>query len=53
MEKRELSYTVGRNVSGCSHYEKRYRGASKILKTALPHDLTVLLLGIYPETTIF
>ena len=51
MEKRELSYTVGRNVSGCSHYGKRYRGSSKILKTALPHDLTVLLLGIYPDKT--
>ena len=51
MEKRELSYTVGGNVSGCSHYGKRYRGSSKILKIDLPHDLTILLLGIYPDKT--
>ena len=29
MEKREASYTVGRNVSWYSHYGKRYGGSSE------------------------
>ena len=29
VEKREPSYTVGENVSGCSHYGKLYGGSSE------------------------
>ena len=29
VEKRELLYTVGRNVNWCSHYGKQYGGSSK------------------------
>ena len=29
VEKREPSYTVGRNVNWCSHYGKQYGGSSK------------------------
>ena len=35
-----------------SHYEEQHRGSLKKLKTKLPYDLAVLLLGIYPEKTI-
>ena len=30
VEKREPSYTVGRNVNWCSHYGKQYAGSSNI-----------------------
>ena len=46
VEKRELSYTTGRNVHLCIHYRKQYGGFSKI---ELPHDPAVSLLGIYLE----
>ena len=29
VEKKEHSYTVGRNVNWCSHYGKQYGGSSK------------------------
>ena len=29
VEKRELFYTVGGNVSSCSHYGEQYRGSLK------------------------
>ena len=41
---RELSYTVAGNVNWCSHMEK--------LKTELPYDPAIPLLGIYPDKTI-
>ena len=51
VEKREPSYTVGGNVNWCSHYEKVWTFLKK-LKTELPDDSTVPLLGLYPEKTI-
>ena len=45
MEKREPSYTTGRNVSGCSHYEEQYRISLKKLKIELPYDPAILTPG--------
>ena len=50
-EKTEPSYTVGENVSWCSHYGKQY-GFLKKLKIELPHDSAIPLLGIYPDKTL-
>ena len=52
MEKREPSYTVGGNVSWCSHYGEQYGEFLKKLKIELPYDPAIPLLGIYPEKTI-
>ena len=53
MEKKEPSYTVGGNVNWCRHYgEQRYGGSLKKLKTELPYDPVIPLLGIYLEKTI-
>ena len=49
MEKREPSYTVGGNVSWCSHCGEQYGGSLKKLKIELPYDPAIPLLGIYPE----
>ena len=49
VEKREPSYTVGRNVNSCSHCGKQYGGFSKKLKIELPYDSAIPLLGIYPK----
>ena len=35
MEKRKLSYTVGRNINWSSHHGKQYGGVIKNLKTEL------------------
>ena len=52
MEKREPSYTVGGNISWCSHYgEQKWRFLKK-LKTQLSYDPAIPLLGIYLEKTI-
>ena len=51
MEKREPSYTVGGNVNWCSHYGKVWTFLKK-LKTELPDDPAVPLLGLYLEKTI-
>ena len=53
MEKREPSHTADGNVNWCSHYAKQYGGSLKILKTELPHDPAIPLLGIYPDKTTF
>ena len=45
---RELSYTAGGDVSGCSHYGKCIEVPQK-LKLELPYDPAILLLGMYPE----
>ena len=45
--KRELSYTVSGDVSGCSHHGKGYSTLLKILKIELPYGPAVLLLSIY------
>ena len=52
MEKREPSYTLGRNVNWCSHFGKQYGGSLKKLKIELSYDLAIPLLGIYPEVII-
>ena len=44
-EKREPSYTVGRNVTWCGYYGRKYGDFSKNIKTALPYDPAVPLLG--------
>jgi len=46
VEKREPSYTVGRNVNWCSHCGKQYGGSLK-LKRELQYDPATPLLGIY------
>ena len=51
MEKRESSYTVGGNVNWCSHYGKTEWRFLKKLKTALPYDPAIPLLGIHTEET--
>ena len=51
VEKREPSCTVGGNLNGYSHYGKVWRFLKK-LKTELPCDPEIPLLGIYPEKTI-
>ena len=50
-ENREPSYTVGEDVSWCSHYGKQY-GFLKKLKIELPHDSAIPLPGIYPDKTL-
>ena len=52
VEKREPSYTVGGNVNWYSHYGKQYAGSSEKLKTELPYDPAIPLLGIYLDKTI-
>ena len=52
VDKREPSYTVGRNVNWCNHYGKWYGDSTKKLKIELPFDPTIPLLGIYPEKTM-
>ena len=49
VEKREPSYTVGGNVNWHTHHGKQQGGFSKKLKTELPHDPAIPLLGIYPK----
>ena len=46
-EKREPSYTIGRNVNWCSPYGKQYESSSKI-KIKIPYDPAIALFGIYP-----
>ena len=50
MEKRELSYTVGRNVSWCSHWKTVHSFLRK-LNIEFPYDPTTPLLGIHTEET--
>ena len=47
-EKREPSYTIGRNVNWCSPYGKQYESSSKI-KIKIPYDPAIALLSIHPE----
>ena len=44
-----LLYTVGRNVTWCSHYGKQYGRSSKKLKIELPYDPVIVLLGIHSK----
>ena len=50
VEKSKPSYTVGGNVNWCSHYGKR--SFLKKLKTELPNNPAIPLLGIYSDKTI-
>ena len=52
MEKREPYYTVGGNVTSCSHYGKWYVKFLKKLKMELPYDPVIPFLGIYPDKTL-
>ena len=49
VEKREPSYTVGRNVNLYSQYGELGGGFFKKLKIKLPYDPAIPLLGIYLE----
>ena len=51
MEKREPSYTVGGNVSWCCHWKILWSFLRK-LKTEVPYDPAIPLLGIYPDKTL-
>ena len=52
-EEREPSYTGGGDINWCNHSGKQYAGSFlKKLKTDLPYDPAVPLLGIHPEKTI-
>ena len=50
MEKRELSYTVGGNVSWYSHYGEQYGGSFG--KLQIPYDPAIPLQGIFSEKTL-
>ena len=43
---------VGGKENWCNHYEKQYGSSSKKLKTELPYDPAIPLLGIYPDKTL-
>ena len=47
VEKREPSYTAGRNVNWCRHYGKQKFLQKLIIE--LPYDPPIPLLGICPE----
>ena len=50
MEKRELSYTVSRNVSMENNKEAPQK--NKNIKIELPYDPAIPLMGIYPDKTL-
>ena len=50
MEKRELSYTLGGNVSWYNHYGEQYGGSFG--KLQLPYDPAIPLWSIYSEKTL-
>ena len=51
VEKREAPYTVGGNVSWCSHYEKQYVSLNT-KDYRVTYDLGIPLLGISLKKTI-
>ena len=51
VEEREPSCTVGGNANWCSRYGEQHEGSSKKLKTELPYDPVIPLLGVYPDKT--
>ena len=54
MEKRESSYTVGRNANWYSHYGEQYGDTlKKKLKIELPYNPAISLLVICTEETRF
>ena len=52
MEKREPLYTVGGNVNWYSHCRKVSQFLNK-LKIELPHDPTILALGVCSKKQIY
>ena len=52
MEKRETSYPVSGNVNWYNNYGELYRDFFKNLKTELPYNPAIPLLGMYPEKSI-
>ena len=53
MEKREPAYTVGGNVNWYNYYGKQSVEVPQgTLKTELPYDPAILLLGLHPDKTI-
>ena len=52
MEKREPSYTVGRNTNCYSCYGEQCGDFLRKIKTELPYNPEIPLLGIYPGETI-
>ena len=52
MVKKEPSYTFGGSVNGYSHFGEQYGGSSENLKTELPYDPAIPLLGMYPDKTL-
>ena len=46
VEKREHSYTVGGNVSWCSHYEKQHEVSLNTKEYRVTYDLGIPFLGI-------
>ena len=51
MEKREPSYTVGRNANQFSHYEEQSGDSLKKLEIELPYDPAIPPLGIHTKET--
>ena len=49
MEKRETSYTVGENVSWCSHYGAQYGDFARKLKIELLYRPAISILDTYSE----
>ena len=49
VEKREPPYTVDKNISWCSLYRKSVWRFLEKLKTKLPYDPAIPLLGIYAD----
>lgn len=49
MEKLEPLCVACRKIKRSNHYGKQFENSSKKLKIELPHDPTILLLGIYPK----
>ena len=50
MEKREFSFTVGRNINWCNQWKTEWRFFRK-LNIKLPYDPAIPLLGIYLDQT--
>ena len=53
MEKREPSFTFGRNGNRYSHFGELCGDFLKQLGIKLPYDPAIPLLGIYPKKTTF
>ena len=53
VEKKDPSYTVGKNVNLYRDYGEQYGGSLKKLKTKLPCDTVIALLGIQLDKLYF